>query len=92
MGEKTVGIRELKAKLSAYLEEVKNGHIVVITERGRPVGRITPAGEPLEDRVRALVHSGVAAWSGKSVKPGRPAGKVKPGRKSLAEIVSEDRD
>jgi prevent-host-death family protein len=92
MAEKKVGIRELKAKLSGYLQEVKNGHTVVITERGRAVGRILPADESVEDRVQNLVRSGVALWSGKKLKPGRPIAKVKTGRKTLAEIVAENRD
>ena len=92
MAHKTVGVRELKAKLSGYLQEVKKGHTVVITERGRPVGRITPADESLVDRVHNLVRAGVAAWSGKSLKAGRPVGKLKAGSKTLADIVTEDRD
>ena len=37
----TVGIRELRAKLSSYLDRVKAGEDVVVTERGRPVARIS---------------------------------------------------
>ena len=92
MAHKTVGVRELKAKLSGYLQEVKKGHTVVITERGRPVGRITPADESLVDRVHNLVRAGVAAWSGKSLKAGRPVGKLKASSKTLEDIVTEDRD
>lgn len=44
MSEVTVGVRELKAQLSAYLRQVKAGQTIVITERGTPIGRITPAG------------------------------------------------
>jgi len=39
-----------------------------------------------------LVGSGFADWNGKRLKPGKAAAKVKPGAKTLAEIVSEDRD
>lgn len=92
MAEKTVGVRELKAKLSAYLEQVKQGHTVVITDRGRAVGRITAAGESVNERVQALVRSGAAAWSGKRIKPRAPKRKIKRGRKTLAEIVTEGRD
>ena len=92
MGEKRVGVRELKAKLSGYLQEVKNGHTVVITERGHPVGRIMPADESLEDKLHSLVRTGVVSWSGKRLKPGRPIAKLKPGSKTLAEIVIENRD
>ena len=48
-----VGIRELRSHLSDYLDEVKSGHEVVITERGRPVARIVPvqAGNTLDQLV-----------------------------------------
>lgn len=42
MTEMTVGIRDLKAQLSNYLRQVKAGATLIITERGRPVGRIVP--------------------------------------------------
>jgi antitoxin (DNA-binding transcriptional repressor) of toxin-antitoxin stability system len=40
-----VGIRELRANLSAFVERVKNGEDVILTERGRPVARITRPGD-----------------------------------------------
>lgn len=42
MTEMTVGIRELKARLSNYTQQVKAGATLVITERSKPVGRIVP--------------------------------------------------
>lgn len=41
---KTVPVAELKASLSAYLRQVKAGEDVLVTERGRPIARLTPAG------------------------------------------------
>src|SRR5262245_24507883 len=38
---KTVNIAELKDKLSAYLDEVKNGEDLVIVNRKKPVARMT---------------------------------------------------
>lgn len=35
-----VGIRELKQRLSHYLDQVEAGEEVVVTERGRPKARI----------------------------------------------------
>ncbi len=37
-----VGIKELKAKLSSYVDKVCNGEQVVITEHGEEVGIIIP--------------------------------------------------
>ncbi|MBV9818004.1 MAG: type II toxin-antitoxin system Phd/YefM family antitoxin [Solirubrobacterales bacterium] len=40
----TVGVRELRQNLSRYLERVKEGEDLVVTERGRAVARLVPAG------------------------------------------------
>lgn len=39
---KTAPISELKARLSEYLNQVKSGAEVLITDRGKPVARIVP--------------------------------------------------
>jgi prevent-host-death family protein len=92
MAERKVGIRELKAKLSGYIREIKRGNTIVITERGMEVGRIIPTSGSEEQRTQSLVRSGFADWNGKRLTPGKPVAKIKSGTKSLAEIVSEDRD
>ena len=92
MAEKRVGIRELKTHLSEYIRNVEAGNTVVITDRGVDVGRIIPASGLREERIQNLVRSGFADWNGKKLRPGKPVAKIKPGSKTLAEIVSEDRD
>ena len=92
VAEKKVGIRELKAKLSGYIQEVKKGHTLIITERGRTVGRMLPNEESLEDRVQSLIRSGVVSWNGKRLKPGRPSRKLKAGARTIAQLVSENRE
>ena len=61
----TVGIAQLKAKLSEYLASVKRGEEVLITERGRPVARIVPVRPAMDDdaRIQRLIARGA--------KPGR---------------------
>ena len=44
MAEK-VGVRELRQNLSKYLERVKQGEDLIVTERGREVARLVPAAE-----------------------------------------------
>ena len=39
---KTTAISELKAHLSEYLNQVKSGDEVLVTDRGKPVARIIP--------------------------------------------------
>ena len=47
------GIREARQNLSALIEEVRRGHEIVITDRGRPVARLVPplpaTGRPFPD-------------------------------------------
>ncbi len=39
---KTAAVSELKARLSEYLNRVKSGEEVLITDRGNPVARLLP--------------------------------------------------
>lgn len=45
----TVGIREAKINLSRILRRVRHAAEVVITDRGKPVGRIVPVRESTAD-------------------------------------------
>jgi prevent-host-death family protein len=42
MPMKEAGIREARQNLTALIEEVRKGHEVTITDRGRPVARLVP--------------------------------------------------
>lgn len=37
-----VAVRELKAKLSAYLQRAASGELITVTDRGRPVAVLGP--------------------------------------------------
>lgn len=57
---KKASISILKAHLSRYVDAVKSGEDVIVTERGRPVARLSaldPAREP-EGRAALLVREG----------------------------------
>lgn len=43
-----VGIRELRQNLSRYIDRVKDGEALVVTERGREVARLIPSGPAAE--------------------------------------------
>jgi len=65
-----VGVRRLKAQLSACLKLVRSGERLTVTDRGRPVATIVPVDEPASVAwAHAIVAGGRARWSG-----GRPAG------------------
>ncbi|HEY1410154.1 MAG TPA: type II toxin-antitoxin system prevent-host-death family antitoxin [Promineifilum sp.] len=91
MTQVIVGIRELKARLSEYLRQVKAGETVIITEHGRPIGRIVPEPESLEQRIQRLVESGELVWSGKKLLPFEPVGE-NAGDIQLSDLVSELRE
>lgn len=85
-----VGVRELKNRLSHYLELAKNGEPITVTDRGREIALILPITRSREEeRLMGLVRQGRASWSG-----GKPTGAAQrlhwPG-KPLSEIVIEDR-
>jgi prevent-host-death family protein len=49
-----VGVRELRANLSRFLAEVKEGKAVVVLEHGHPIGILKPwpHHDPLEELIR----------------------------------------
>ncbi len=58
----SVGIREAKTRLSQLLKMVQKGNEILLTERGRPVGKIVPLPKealPLAVRVRELEQAGL---------------------------------
>ncbi len=42
---KSVGLRELKNRLSEYVREVRSGESVLVTDRGEVVAELVPPGE-----------------------------------------------
>ncbi len=59
---KSVGIADLKARLSAHLKDVRGGRTLVVVDRTTPVARIVPFGaEPLDVRRAKRAPSSVRA-------------------------------
>jgi antitoxin (DNA-binding transcriptional repressor) of toxin-antitoxin stability system len=93
---KTIGIRELKARLSQVLRDVAAGEIVLVTDRGRVVAelrrpdaehRVVPAHERALARLAAEGHLRIAERRA-------PAYRASPLRapKGLAQqLINEDR-
>ena len=86
----SVGVRELRDKLSEYLRRVREGELLVITDRGKPIGELGPAAAGRNaEQARALVRNGVASWSG-----GKPKGLARAPRPQaglVSDAVIEDR-
>lgn len=47
---KSVGLRELKNRLSEYVREVRSGEEVLVTDRGEVVAELTRPGYGLDER------------------------------------------
>ncbi len=91
MKEHRVGIRQLKSNLSAVLREVKSGNAILITERGKPVGRILPAEASLKEALEEGSRKKMWAWSGRKWRPAPP--KVRPRRgKLVSDLLLDDRE
>ena len=42
MAHNTVGARELKTRLGTYLQRVREGRTIVVTDRGEPIAELRP--------------------------------------------------
>jgi prevent-host-death family protein len=91
MTEVSVGIRELKSRLSEYLRRVRAGEMVTITDHGHPIGHIVPIIQPLEDRLEVLAQTGVILWSGRKLSSIPPVARAH-GDRTVADLLLEDRE
>lgn len=90
--EGVIGVRALRAKLSAHLRAVARGHSVTISDRRRrPVARLVP----VEESPDAAVLDRLAARGVLQRGTGKPGAQppVTPKRKGplVSDMVSEDR-
>ena len=83
----TVGIRELKARLSEYLKLARRGRRIVVTDRGREIAALGPVSEERRT-LESLMAAGNLRWTGR--KPSGLKG-VKTNGKSVSAAVVEDR-
>jgi prevent-host-death family protein len=90
----TVGVRELKNRLTRYLRETKNGGEIVVTERGNPIAvirsiRDVKRASSLEARLGALAAGGVVTLPRRKPRKGVRLVTVK--GPPLSRTVLEDR-
>jgi prevent-host-death family protein len=90
MAKITVDTQELRINPDEYLRRVKSGETVVITEGGKPIGKLVPARSAMEKRIKAFVNSGAADWNGRRYRPGTPSAHNH-GVIQLSDLVVEDR-
>ena len=98
---RAVGLRELKARLSFYIRQVRAGRHVLVTYRGEVVAELSPPGEAPETRgvpaaLAAMARRGVVTLApsrkkGAAKPPSYPvlAPVLRPGR--VAELLNDER-
>jgi prevent-host-death family protein len=86
---KRVGVRELRQNLSVYLQQVKGGATLEVTDRGVPVARLQPLGA--EDPVIArLEREGILLPGGSGrIEDMPPPRALEPGEQTLTEVLLE---
>ncbi|MEY2430363.1 MAG: hypothetical protein QOC92_88 [Acidimicrobiaceae bacterium] len=81
-----VGVRELRNNLSRYLDRVRAGEEVVVTDRGRAIARVLPVGtERVLDR---LIAEGVIT---PARRPKRAAGRPVKAKGTVSDLVADQR-
>lgn len=70
--DRRAGVRELKSRLSHYLDVARDEGAVVITDRGRPVARLTALPETRARRSIVSVLDELAADGSLDTSSGRP--------------------
>jgi prevent-host-death family protein len=83
-----VGIRELKNGLSRYIDLVRNGEVVIITDRGRPVARLSSV-DASQDRLADLVAAGIVQAPEVSTRHVPPR-RIRP-KGSVSDLVADQR-
>ena len=94
---KTVGIRELKNRLSEYLRQVRSGESVLVTDRGEVIAEFSPPGRVQAD---ASVPAGLLGLARRGLLTlGSPRDdsvyvalpRARRGRRSASELLDEER-
>ncbi len=89
-----VGVRDLRQNLSRYLDRVKAGDSLVVTERGREVARLVPSAASVAPALERLLARGAtmpggdlldATWSRS------PPGYPRPSVQEVLDDLREDR-
>ncbi|MEX0985782.1 MAG: type II toxin-antitoxin system prevent-host-death family antitoxin [Actinomycetota bacterium] len=71
-----VGVGELRGRLSHYLAEVADGRAVVVTDRGRPVARLTGV-DQIPDGWQRPIDDGLIRMPAKKATSSKTRRKVK---------------
>ena len=81
-----VGVRDLKAHLSDYLERAAGGEFITVTDRGRPIALLVPipGRVPLDQGIK---EGWITPPSVRGLRPARPL----PSSENVLDVLEEDR-
>lgn len=93
----TAGSRELKTRLGTYLDLVRQGTVITVTDRGRPVAQLGPLPETAADDAEAaldrLAERGVLTRPTRAPRPlAERMALLEAAGKPLSAIIIEDRE
>ena len=83
-----VGVRELRDQLRKWLDAVRRGEEVTVTDRGKPIARLIGASSP--PPLDQLIAEGIVTPPRSPKRPSRAYARVK-ARASVSDLVSEQR-
>jgi prevent-host-death family protein len=81
-----VAVRELKAKLSAFLQRAAAGEMITVTDRGRPIAVLGPVLDAVD-----LSDAVAAGWLTPASAPGLRPVRRHPPLGSVQQSLDEDR-
>ena len=81
-----VGVRELRNHLSRYLDRVRDGDELIVTDRGRAIARVVPVGS--ERTLDRLIAEGIVTPA--RVKRSRVPKPIKT-KSTVSDLVGEQR-
>lgn len=79
-----IGVRELRQNASRYLDRVKAGESIEVTEHGRPIAVLGPV---VEDRWEALIASGAVSPAVRDWRELPPPLPARSGERSASELL-----
>jgi prevent-host-death family protein len=85
-----VGIRELRDRLSGYLERARAGEQIEITDRGRPIAMLVPLPES-RATIAELIATGKLSLAERTWRPGTRRSSVPAGARPPSEHLEEMR-
>jgi prevent-host-death family protein len=87
-----VGVRELRQNLSVYLDRVKAGETLEVTEHGQPVARLGPRPPEPKSRLEQLIADGRATHATGDLAALGPPPRIPEGAPALSETLLRMRD